>query len=260
MPATPLQLTPLLSAAAAALAACSGAQGQEPIAAAPEPRTQAVLAGPLCQGDRCSCRQGDADAGAPEAGAKRFEIRLGPSDDPLWATVDGMVLFKSRERADACFYVDLTPGEHPVTLRGQGDGGLSAAITIAEQGGGGEDGEPGPTWWYSTFDFTCGAPGVCAVEDIRAWKEQVAALAGKHDPCGSTKVKGITWETGRMPDRAHPDDLLLELQLEVYKFRPEHPPGSSACDEGAEPAGPAAPDSEPSMAPVPEPAPGPGAP
>ncbi|HLU67046.1 MAG TPA: hypothetical protein VKZ63_12260 [Kofleriaceae bacterium] len=239
-----------LAPAALALAACSGASGaQQPIEPAPEPRTQAVLAGPLCQDDRCSCRQGDDDAGRPEQpGVKRFEIRLGPSDDPLWATVDGMVLFKSRERPDACFYVDLQPGDHAITFRGQGDGGLSAALAISEQGG-----AEGATWWYRTFDFTCGAPGVCAVEDLTAWKQEVASYQGKHDPCGSTKIKGIEWETGRMPDRSHPDDLLMRLTLDVYKFIPQHRPGASECDRGGgDQGGAPAGDEEPSMAPVPE--------
>jgi hypothetical protein len=241
MRATPLH--PTLLILATALAACSGAQGQEPMAAAPEPRTRAVLAGPLCQADECRCKRSDGDAGEPAAGSKRFEIRLGPSKDPLWATVDGMVLFKHRERIDACYYVDLTPGPHEVSLRGQGQGGLSVAMAIAEQGGG-----EGDAWWYSTFDFTCGAPGVCALEDIREWKERVAPLAGKHDPCGSTKVKSIEWETGRMPDRSHPDDLLLKLRLDVHKFVPKHPPGSGACDGGGETDEGTGPDPEPDPA------------
>src|SRR5688572_13836937 len=134
-----------------ALSACSGASSHQgpkgdTIESTPAPRTEAVLAGPLCEGDSCRCRQGDGDAGSPEAGAKRFEIRLGPSDDPLWAVVDGMVLFKSREVSDACFYVDLAPGEHKVSVRGKGEGGLSVGASFSEMGGG----QGGATWWYST--------------------------------------------------------------------------------------------------------------
>jgi hypothetical protein len=238
---------PLLAAAPLALLACSGASGggsggpQGPIEEAPEPKTEAVLVGPLCEGDHCQCKQGETDAGTPEGDAKRFEVKLGPSDDPLWATVDGMVLYKSREQADACFYVDLATGDHKVTVRGKGEGGLSVGATISEMGGG-----QGATWWYNTFDFNCGAPGECDLEQVKAFKDRVSQLKGKHDPCGSTKVKEIEWETGRMPDRAHPDDLVLRATLQVYKFVPKSPPGSSDCDksgegEGAEEGAPAAP-------------------
>jgi hypothetical protein len=222
-----------------ALSACSGStvgsDTQKPIESEPEPKTEAVLVGPLCQGAQCRCKQGEGDAGTPEAGAKRFEVKLGPSDDPLWATVDGMVLFKSREIADACFYVDLRPGEHPISVRGKGEGGLSVGATFSEMGGGGE----GQTWWYNTFDFNCGAPGQCDTDQVKAFKERVTRLQGKHDPCGSTLVKQVEWETGRMPDRAHPDDLLLRATLKVYKFVPKDPPGTESCDKsGADMAEP----------------------
>jgi hypothetical protein len=197
----------------------------------PPPRTEAVLAGPLCQGNACRCRKADGDAGPPPAGAKRFEVHLGPSDDPLWAMVDGMVLYKSRETPEACFYVDLAAGEHRASLRGKGESGLSAAIAVSEQGG--SDG----TWWFHTFQFQCGSPGECDMASIESWKREVAAMAGKHDPCGSTKVQDIHWETGRMPDRTHPDHLLLHFTLDVYKFAPSHPPGSDECDKGGPAAG-----------------------
>jgi hypothetical protein len=219
--------------------ACGGSAGQggapAPVPGVPtageeqlQPRTEAVLAGPLCQSDSCRCREGDADAGAPAAGLKRFEVRLGPSDDPLWAVVDGMVMFKSDQRQEACFYVDLKSGTHAVRFRDRGKQGLNAAVAIAEQGGA-ED----ATWWYHTFDFQCGAPGACDVETIERWKQQVTALRGKHDPCGSTKVQAIRWETGRMPDRTpdQPDDIDLHFTLDVYKFTPENPPGSDECDK-----------------------------
>lgn len=191
------------------------------MAPAPAPRTEAVLVGPLCQGDKCLCRSSDGDAGSPDSSHKRYEVRIGPSDDPLWVTVDDMVLFKSRERADACFYIDLQPGEHPVAIRGKGiDGGLSVAVQIAEQGG-----KDSATWWYDTFDFNCGSPGQCTLDTVREWRSRIESLAGKHDPCGSTKIEKIQWETGRMPDRVHPDDLLVKFALNVYQFTPGERPG-----------------------------------
>ena len=238
-----------LAAASVAVAACSGASQGGPqgrIEQTPDPKTEAMLVGPLCQGEQCQCKQGDGDAGVPEGDAKRFEIRLGPSDDPLWATVDGMVLFKSREISDACFYVDLTTGDHKVTVRGKGEGGLSVGASISEMGGG-----QGATWWYNTFDFNCGAPGECDLEQVKEFKARVASLKGKHDPCGSTKVKAVEWETGRMPDRAHPDDLLLRATLQVYKFKPSTPPGSPDCskDDTTGPAQGFGPESDPGTEP-----------
>lgn len=237
------------AAAGSLAAACSGASSSGPqgrIEQTPEPKTEAVLVGPLCQGEQCQCKQNDGDAGVPEGDAKRFEVRLGPSDDPLWATVDGMVLFKSRETSDACFYVDLTTGDHEITVRGKGEGGLSVGASISEMGGG-----QGATWWYNTFDFNCGAPGQCDVEQVKEFKQRVVGLKGKHDPCGSTKVKEIQWETGRMPDRAHPDDLLLRATLQVYKFKPSSPPGSADCskDDTTGPAQGFGPESDPGTEP-----------
>jgi hypothetical protein len=200
------------------------------------PRTEAVLVGPLCQGESCRCREGDGDAGPAPAGSKRFEVRLGPSPDLLWATVDGMVMHKSAGRQEACFYVDLRAGKHEVSFRGLKDEreeGLGASIAIAEQGGA-ED----ATWWYRTFDFQCGAPGLCDRAAIEAWNRDVSRLAGKHDPCGSTKVQGIRWETGRGADREHVGELLLHLTLDIYKFDPEHPPGSNECDQASTEAAP----------------------
>jgi hypothetical protein len=81
----------------------TGAPGQGDLRGAPPARTEAVLVGPLCQGDACRCRENDADAGPPPAGSKRFEVKLGSADDPLWATVDGMVLHKPAGRPEACF-------------------------------------------------------------------------------------------------------------------------------------------------------------
>lgn len=221
--------------------ACGGGsqEGQGPPAAAassppvvnldkdPPPRTEAVLVGPLCEGSACRCREGDDDAGQPPAGHKRFEVRLGVADDPMWVVVDGMILYKSRDRPESCFYVDLVPGKHAIGLRAVGDAeGMSAALAVGEQGGA-ED----ATWWYRTFDFQCGTPEPCDVGTLEAWKREAAVMEGKHDPCGSTKVEQIRWETSRSPDRDRPDELILRFTLDVYKFTPANPPGSEECDK-----------------------------
>lgn len=189
----------------------------------PARMTRATLAGPLCDGAEiaCRCREPGADAGSPAPGRKRYEIRIGPAEDELWAAVDDMLLYKSKERAEECFYVDLRPGKHPVTLRAEGAQGFGARLTISEQGTQG---------WYDTFDFQCGAPGRCAMTDLRDWIDGLSRYRrGVHDPCGSTKIRDVRWQAGRTPDLVHPDALQLDLVLDVYRFAPAHPPGDPAC-------------------------------
>jgi hypothetical protein len=217
---------PLAALLALVATGCSGgAAAIEPLPPAPEPTTRATLAGPLCDGAVCTCSSEEGDAGRPDAGKKRFEVRLGPAEHELWATIDGMVLYKSKERATDCFYVDLAPGDHAVALRGASASGVGFEARIAEQGGAASD----AWWWYGTFGFACGAPGVC---DRRTLDEFIGGLRGKHgklDPCGSTKVQGVSWRSGRMPDSGRPTDLEVDLRLEVYAFAPQNPPGHADC-------------------------------
>lgn len=216
----------------AAFWACSGSRPAPRVPQPPNPATRAALAGPLCAGDRCTCRAGEESAGAPEKGLKRFEFVLGPTQHELWAEVAGQVLYKSVERAKECFYIDLPPGEHRVALQARGEAGFGARLRISEQG------ENGP-WWYDTFEFFCGAPGLCDRTALREWKRHVSRFSeGKHDPCGSVRVRGIDWQTGRMPDNLHPEDFRLALVLKIYNFIPDDPPGDPSCAGGAQDIGP----------------------
>jgi hypothetical protein len=209
-------------------AACGGAQQQVEIDPPPMAMTRATLSGPLCEAEVCQCRDdqqpADGGAGAPDVpGVKRFEFRLGPAANPLWLTVDGMVLYKSEQRALDCFYLDLRPGPHKVTLRASRDGGLSAAFSVSEYGATAKS-------WYDTFRFSCGSPGACAHDELDEEKARFASYGrGVHDNCGSVKVKDIAWDTGRAPDNVHPSDLQLELTLDVYKFPPRFGKGADQC-------------------------------
>lgn len=210
--------------------ACSGGSHQTVVIGPPPARaTQGLLSGPLCEGDHCRCREGNADAGAPGEGQKRFEVRLGPSPQELWATVGGTVLYKSAERAEACFYVDLPAGQTPVELRASDPNGVSAAWTIREEG-------VKTKSWYDSFSFACGAPGVCSVEELDDEKGRFEKM--KHhveDPCGSVKIKGLTWDTGKVPDQIHPSNLLVRLTLDVYKRVPLQAHGDPSCGKGPPP-------------------------
>lgn len=203
---------------------CGGAPPHVELKPPPPKLTTGTLAGALCHDDTCSCRSGpdDGGAGVPDAGKKRFELRLASAYD-LWVTLPGAVLYKSAERSDACFYVDLIPGQTPVQLRASNPGGVSFALEIHELGSQTRS-------WYDTFQLACGHPGVCSFDELDARKAELAQVArGLHDPCGSTKIKGVAWDHGRSPDHQHPSELAVELTLDVYKFAPDKRAGDPSC-------------------------------
>lgn len=200
----------------AMLGACSGGASQIEIGAPPAKLTQGTFAGPLCSGDSCKCAQGAGDAGVPEQeGMKRFEVRLN-STQQLWIKVAGSMMYKDAERAEACFYVDLPTGDTAIEMRASDPNGVSAAWSIKELGA-------TTTSWYDTFTFNCGNPGVCSFDELRDKKSEYAEP--KRDKCGSVKIKGLTWDTGRSPDQLHPAELLVRASLNVYKFVPDRPHG-----------------------------------
>ena len=166
---------------------------------------------------------GEAIALKADVGVKRFELRVGPSEHELWVTVDDMVLYKSTARAEDCFYVDLGAGDHAVGLRASHPGGISARVEISEYA-------PAMSSWYETYRFSCGSPGVCSHEEMDTYKSSLVQYQrGIHDPCGSVKIKNITWDTGEAPDQHHPDDLVVGLTLDIYDFPPKYPHGDPAC-------------------------------
>ncbi len=221
------------------VAACGGATTPAPTAVEPMPaaETTAPLAGPLCNGQSCVCRSlpgDDPTGGAGEAGPglKRFEFRLGPSQWAQYVTLGEHTLYKSGERAEACFYVDLPAGEHTVTLRTQHEGGVHATLRVSEYG-------VAPASWYETFSFMCGEGGVCDNDTLAEQKTRYATVRqGKHDPCGSTKVRGLTWDTTTGPDNVTPDEVRVELVLQSYDFAPTKASGDPSCgadDRDAQP-------------------------
>jgi hypothetical protein len=231
----------------AVVACSSGPREQITIGPPPARATRAVLAGPLCGGEgRCTCRDdskpGDGGAGTPEAGTKRFEVKVGPMDGELWATVGDHVLYKSKERATECFYVDLPPGKVPVTLRASRPEGAQAAVAISELGAAAGS-------WYKTFRFTCGVPGVCSEHELSGKKAEYKKFkAGVHDPCGSVRVRKLTWDSGVAPDTIHPQELVVALDLVIYKFLPGKPSGDPACGTGNTAFDPSAAGDEPAPA------------
>lgn len=212
----------------ALIAACSGGNRQIDIGAPPGKASRGTFSGPLCTGEECTCRSltaaGDGGAGTPGEGQKRFEVRL-KSPNQLWAKVGDNVMYKSPERPEACFYIDLPSGDTKVELRASEPNGVSAAWEIHELG-------TNTKSWYDTLTFECGNPGVCSFEELDGKKAELNDP--KHDRCGSVKVKGITWDTGRSPDQLHPSELLVTATLDVYRFVPSRPHGEDCSKKQAE--------------------------
>ena len=216
-----------LPATISLLVACSGSSHQIEIGAPPGKTTQGVFAGPLCSGNACKCREGAADGGAgvPEqAGYKRFEVRLS-SPQQLWIKIRDNVMYKDAERADACFYIDLPAGDTAVEMRASDANGVSAQWAIRELGSETKS-------WYDSLVFNCGHPGVCSFEELDTKKAEYKDP--KHDRCGSVKIKGLTWDTGRSPDQMHPSELLVRATLDVYKFAPNRPHGADCSKKQQE--------------------------
>ena len=75
---------------------------------------------------------------------------------------------------------------------------------------------------------------MCSFDEIASKKAEYANMPrGLHDPCGSTRLKGISWDTGKAPDNEHPSELLVRLTLDVYKFAPDKPHGDT-CGKPAQ--------------------------
>ncbi len=210
------------------LVACSGGSKQIDIGAPPGTVTQGVFSGPLCSGDTCTCREGagDGGAGVPEQeGYKRFEVKL-TSPQQLWMTVADHRLYKSAEKVDACFYVDLPIGETKLEMRASAPNGVSAQWSIKELG-------TTTKSWYDTFTFSCGNPGVCSFEELDGKKAEYGGQP-KHDRCGSVKVLGIRWDTGRSPDKQFASELLVTGTLKTYRFVPDRPHGEDCSKKQKE--------------------------
>jgi hypothetical protein len=228
--------------------ACAGTAHPLTIEPPPPDETHAVLAGGLCADNHCSCRgeDGDGGVGVPDdAGRKRFELRLGPSPYKLWLSINKTtVLFKSLERPEACFYVDLPTGAQHLELRASNPEGVSVGLQIRELG-------TKTRSWYDTFAFSCGAPGPCSFEELEANKAQYAtAKRAMFDRCGTTKVKGISWDHGKAPDQEHPSELVVRFTLDIYRFAAWKPSGDPTCGEGGGRRGPAdEPEAPPAEAP-----------
>jgi hypothetical protein len=208
------------------LIGCSGGSRQIEIGAPPAKMTRGTFAGPLCSGETCKCASGPADGGAgvPEDGKKRFEVRLS-SPYELWMQVGDNQLYKDAEKPDACWYMDLATGDTQVEMRASKQYGVAATWTIRELG-------TKTKSFYDTLVFSCGNPGACSFDELDTKKADYKDP--KRDRCGSVKVLGLTWDTGRSPDQQYPNELLVRARLNVYKFVPDRPHGEDCSKKQTE--------------------------
>jgi hypothetical protein len=192
---------------------------------------QATLASHRCQGGVCACRKdGGADdeeqLAVPE-GKKRWELRLTSSPGPAWVVVDGQQLRKGTESTDACWYVDLAPGDRVVQLQGLAEdklGVVGVSLTMNEYA-------PEKVAWYRGAFVSCGLPsGGCSVEELREIGQLVENDRRQlTDPCGTARVSGLQWRTGRVADGVHPGEVSMGFTLTVSGRVPEQAPEDPSC-------------------------------
>jgi hypothetical protein len=205
-----------------------------PTAATYAPKTTLALTSSRCGGGRCRCRSLESNEGQTEEqippGHKRFELRLPRTTSAIWVEVEGKgVYYKPPEQVlPSCFYVDLTTGEHRLTLHAEKrdpEVGLQAALTIYEHGA-----KDGPHW-YRSLDFLCGGTNKCTKSGMESYVAFQRGLPrGVLDPCGSVMIRGVS-VAGSRADKQDPEylELTLRLRMKIYGFETYRTPNSQEC-------------------------------
>ena len=199
------------------------------------PRTTLKVSTTRCEGEECICRPLDSDdrqneKGIP-AGHKRFEFRLPRSVSSIWVEIEGKgVYYKGPQTVlPSCFYVDLKPGLHFLTVHSstaKTARDLQTGLTIWEYGPKVRDN------WYRSFHYVCGSgASACTREEMEIWSRFQAKLPrGVLDPCGSVMVRGVRYSGRRVHKTAQEYlDLTVRFRLKVYDFQPYRVPMSRDC-------------------------------
>jgi hypothetical protein len=198
----------LLAAAACGGRPSSGAAGPAP-AAAPPPE---LTASP-CDGD------------APPGGlGRRFEARLETGPGSAELRFDGRPALSSTAGGGAaCQILELSPGVHQIDLAAQGDSGVGLRIGLSSQ-------HPDRPDRYDVFSLACGVPGVCAREQLQAWRQAIQDDRTRmHDPCSATQIRDIRWDSERIPGTDQLSALRLSFTLSVYAQPFDSPPRDPGC-------------------------------
>jgi len=239
---------PALLAAATLALACAGSAASGPGgagASVPSPARaleksgarDANLAGARCKGGApCVCRDrrgAPAEAPPPDEQHKRFEIRLAGVGGG--ATLDSPTLGHFAGGPDeGCFYIDVLPGTTSdltfTATEAVKEGGVGPVLEIAEYG-------PKGPWWYDVIGVHCPGPnGRCNRDAADAWSaEAKGRKRGRVDPCGSSVISRLTWETsGGVGNRELGvfKDFTVHFTMEVKRFQTQWPPHAKECLAG----------------------------
>lgn len=213
--------------------------------------TTLSLAGPRCSKGACVCRavgRNDPEAVPPADGSKRFEIRIAAvgglasvelSDLGILATPPSPVeiaTFESMQsETETCAYIDIPVGStHDVAFVSKASSpgqGIAPRMSMAEYG-------PIAKVWYDLIDVACAGPGArpdgrCDRKGAETWTAMARLRKrGRLDPCGSTVVTRLAWETsGGQDERAGGlfRDFTVRFTMEVKKFATQFAPGATEC-------------------------------
>jgi hypothetical protein len=203
--------------------------------------TTVSFAGARCTARACRCRESgrdDEETAPPAPGAKRFEIRISAAGGT--ASLDlsdlGTVAtdpVSDREIGDGatCAYIDVPSGStHNVLFAAKESTpgqGVAPRLQMAEYG-------PKGPFWYDLVAVSCnGREGRCDRDAANAWSAAARQRKrGRLDPCGSTVVTKLAWETsGGQAERAGGlfANFSVRFTMEVKKFLTQFAPGSTEC-------------------------------
>jgi hypothetical protein len=231
-----------LGGAGCAAPSASGSKAEPAtVAAAPAPPVVktgargANVAGARCHGDVCECRTRGAEAketSPPDAGHKRFEIRVGGGGGPATFSSPTLgELSSAGGSGESCFYVDVVPGTtHEVSFvarEARAEEGVSPVLELAEYG-------PKGPWWYDVLVVKCDGPGGrCNRDAADAWSAVAKSRKrGRVDPCGSSVITHLRWDTSGGTGTRELSvfkDFTVSFTLEVKKFATAFAPGSTEC-------------------------------
>jgi hypothetical protein len=199
------------------------------------PTLSMPLAGARCEGGRCTCRRpGDqVETLPPGEGLKRYEIRMKShgGDVVLDSPTVGHYRYPGGDD-EQCLYIDLAESStHQFTIEShelQKGQGMAPAVHIAEYG-------LLRHTWYDVIDIACGiAQHHCDPITADFWRDEwtTKRKRGRLDPCGSTVVSSLRWDTSgglHMQDGGALRDFRVQFKLQVKGFTPELPPNDPRC-------------------------------
>jgi hypothetical protein len=196
--------------------------------------TTAALGGARCQGATCRCRESrndDAETAPPAEGSKRFEIRMSADGGTASMEISGVGTVIASGLKEACYYLDLPAGgSHDVVFAAREatkNAGIAPVLRMAEYG-------PSGPYWYDVLTVTCNGPDSrCDRRAAGDWGQMVRQYKrGRADPCGSTVLRGVGWDTSRTQgDREGGlfHDFAVRFTMEVKTFATQFAPGSTQC-------------------------------